>query len=249
MMTKKTIVLSFALFLFFLLWTMPARTVIHWLPDSIPFKATGISGSIWSGHAASISINRQSVTDVEWLVNPLWFFTGKVGGSINIKDPSIKAEGAWRLGLDQTLYLSDMSLTIDAERLASYLPFKGVVLQGDVRADIQSVTFHPQVGPSDLEAKIYWLKGSASIAGPVVKLGNFTLLAQSQDDNTIKLTLQKAQNSLDAQGDILIRWNKDIALNISVTEQVPEQLQSTIAFLKPDNKGRRQLQMTIPFKR
>jgi general secretion pathway protein N len=247
-MNKKIIISGILLWLFFLVATLPARLVLHWLPANLPITASGVDGTLWRGQAAVITVNRQTVTNVEWGLNPLWLFTGKIGGSISIDDPGISAEGGWRLGFDQTVYLSDMTVTVEAQRLSGYLPVKGIALEGKVRADIESLAYHPKSGPFDVEARLYWLKSAAAIAGPVIKLGNFTLKAQSSEDGAVRLTLQKAQNLLDAQGDILIRWNKDITLNLSVTEQVPEQLQSTIAFLKPDNKGRRQLQMTMPFK-
>ncbi len=248
-MTKKTVSIAIFLFLIFLLATFPARTALNLLPESVPLAATGVGGSIWSGHAASLSINRQSLNDLEWTMNPLWLLTGKLGGSMLLNDARVSAEGNWRMGFDQTLYLSGASIKLTAAQLAPYLPMRGVVLEGDIRADIESLEFHPEQGPADVEATLYWLKGAASISGPVIKLGNFTLKAQSQDDHQIEVALQKSQNLLDAQGKAIVTWNKDITLDISVTEQVPEELKSTIAFLKPGENGRRQLQMTVPFKR
>lgn len=248
-MTKKNVTITVLLFIFFLLATFPARTAFNLLPESVPVTATGVSGSIWSGHAASLTMNRQSLTDIEWSINPLWLLTGKLGGSMNVADSKLSAVGGWRLGFDQTVYLSSVSVTVDASKLAPHLPMRGIALEGDIRADIESLEFHPEQGPADVEATIYWLKGAASISGPVIKLGNFTLKAESQDNQQIDITLQKSQNLLDAQGKILVNWNKDIALDISVTEQVPEQLKSTIAFLKQGDNGRRHLQMTVPFKR
>lgn len=246
-MTKKNTTIAVLLFLFFLLTTFPARTAFNLLPDSVPVAATGVSGSIWNGHAASLTMNRQSLADIEWSINPLWLLTGKLGGTMNVDDSKLSAVGGWRLGFDQTLYLSGVSVNIDASKLVPYLPMRGIVLEGDIRADIESLEFHSEQGPAEVFATVYWLKGAASISGPVIKLGNFTLKAESKDKQQVEITLQKSKNLLDAQGKILVNWNKDIALDISVTEQVPEQLKSTIAFLKQGDNGRRQLQMTVPF--
>ncbi|WP_144392272.1 type II secretion system protein N [Pleionea sediminis] len=248
-MTKKTLFLSVLLFLIFLIATVPARTVVNLLPESLPVKASGISGSLWSGSAASLQINRQGISNVEWSLNPIWLFTGKIGGSISMDDDNVSADGGWKVGFDETLYLSNMNVKLPADKLSGYLPMQGMRLSGDFRLEINNLSFNEVEGPKDVSANIYWMKGAASIAGPIIDLGDFTLAAESKDDSKIEIVVKPSKNVLDAQGSAVVNWPEDVALDISVTENVPEQLKSTIAFLKKSDNNRRTLQMTLPLRR
>ncbi len=248
-MSKKTIFLSLLLFVVFLIATVPARTALGLLPDSVPVKASGVSGSLWSGSAASVQVNRQTVSNVEWSINPFWLLTGKLGGSVELTGNDATAVGGWKMGVDQTLYLNGMQVDFPANRVSGFLPMKGMALEGDFRAEIDSLSFNQATGPQGVSATLFWLKGAASIAGPVIDLGDFTIAAKSKDDKTIELVLKPSKNALDAKGKATIRWPQTIELDISVTEEVPDELKSTIAFLKKADNNRRTLEMTLPLKR
>ncbi|NVJ59072.1 MAG: type II secretion system protein N [Gammaproteobacteria bacterium] len=248
-MSKKSIVLYFIAFVVFLLMTLPARTFFNLLPDNLPLSVSGIAGSLWSGRAAAITVERQTISDVEWTFNPLWLLTGKLGGSVKAESSDLTVEGGWRLGFDETFYASDLNIKLDAAKLAHFMPIRGMELGGDIRADIASASFSNEHGPQDVNATLYWLKSTASIAGPEVKLGNFTLAANSQEDKSILVELKPSKNLLDAQGNATIRWPETIDLDLSVTEEVPESLQSTIAFLKKAPNNRREFKTSLPLRR
>ena len=249
MMNKKTYLYAIVFFLVMLLLTLPARTALSLIPASNNFSIAGASGSIWSGHAASIQVNRQTLMDVNWGINPIWLLTGKLGGSVSVNDPGVTINGGWKVGLGNTLYLDDMQIRLPAKKVVPLLPMKGVALEGDFRIDIEHLSFNQQQGPQDVDATLYWLKSAASIAGPIVKLGNFTLTAKSQEDGRIELLVKPGKNKLDAQGSAIVTWPNSIALDISVTENVPDQLKSTVAFLKKADNNRRTLKMTLPLNR
>ena len=89
-MSVKRFLGLFLLFIFFLIATTPARWVVQtFMPENADIRLSGITGSVWSGHAESVAIQRQSIKDVSWTINPLVLITGGIGGSVDIKDKVI----------------------------------------------------------------------------------------------------------------------------------------------------------------
>jgi len=248
-MSKKTIFYSILLFIIFLVATIPARTALNWLPESLPISMTGVSNSLWSGDAASVQIERQSVSSVSWTINPLWLFTGKLGGSLSVDDPELIVKGGWRIGFDRTFYFSDLTMKVPAERISQFIPTKGLTLDGDLRLDIRDGYFHPEQGPQEIDATAYWLKGAATLSGQSVKLGNFTLEALSNDKGQIDIQFKPTKNVLDVKGKAVVNWPSDVDIDLTVTENVPASIQKPLQFFKKVDGNRREIKMKLPLNR
>ncbi len=248
-MNKKWIAVSIIVFFIFLLATLPARVAVKWLPPEAGVNAVGVSGTLWSGNAANVSIKQQSVDGVTWALNPFYFFTGKLGGTLHVNNQDIKGKTDFAVNMEKQIHLSNSNFTFDAATLSTYLPIKTVSLSGKIRTSINDITFSEANGPQHVDATIYWLKSQIAFAGQEVKLGQFTVEATSQADNSVLLSLKPTKNTVDAKGSAVLKWPQQIELDLSVSEQVPEALKQSIMFLKKADNNRRTLQMTIPLSR
>jgi len=248
-MFTKLRLFYFLLFIFFVISTLPARTALSFIPNSVGLKANGVSGSVWNGSAASLFLRGQSINNVEWSINPFYIFTGKVGGSVVIDDSRAEIDGSWKAGFDGTLYADNLFVKMNAEHIEAFLPMRNVKLQGNILAEINELAFSQEQGPLALDAKINWNNSAASIAGPMISLGNFSFMAEQTESNQTRLLALPSKNLVDLKGQLIVNWPSTVNVDFSMTEDVPEQLKSTIAFLKKGDDGRRVFQAELPLRR
>ncbi|NVJ49195.1 MAG: type II secretion system protein N [Gammaproteobacteria bacterium] len=248
MLNKKFFFYSL-LFIIFLLATLPARTALNLLPSNLGLSAKGVSGSIWSGEAASVSFNRFTVNNLVWSINPLHLFTGKIGGGVTLENEQMQVAGDWKIGFDSAVYLSDVEADVSAKMIEPYLPMRGTRIEGDLKLQLETLEFDPEQGPMAVAGDIQWRKAAASIMGPLISLGDFSLRAETSAPGVVELVALPAENVVDLQGSMTLTWPSMLAVDISVTESVPESLQSTIAFLQQGPQGRRVFKQELPLRR
>jgi general secretion pathway protein N len=90
---KKLVALGIGAFLILGLITLPASAVLSFFhPPGVTLA--GISGSIWKGRAQAVRSGTTHVGSVEWALNILPLFTGKVGADVRVTRPDGFAQGS-----------------------------------------------------------------------------------------------------------------------------------------------------------
>jgi general secretion pathway protein N len=81
---RSLVALGIGAFLVFALWTLPARIALGWLapPD---MSTAGVSGTLWKGRAEVVQSRDTLVGGVEWDVNVLALFTGRLSADVKLK--------------------------------------------------------------------------------------------------------------------------------------------------------------------
>jgi general secretion pathway protein N len=77
------VALGIGAFLLFALVTLPARVVLS-LFDPPGVSVSGVSGTIWNGRAQAVRAGNTHVGSVEWKLNILTLFTGKLGADVKV---------------------------------------------------------------------------------------------------------------------------------------------------------------------
>ena len=246
---KRIIGILVLVFVISLLVTAPARVIVSFLPKTASVKLAGIEGSIWNGRVANLSIKRESYSNINWTLNPLLLLTGKLGGQFTLDESRVDASGEWRAGFDSTVSVLNASFATPANELAPMLPYKGVALEGDIRLEVEQASFNETTGPSGVIAQAYWANSAVGLTGNPVGLGNFVLDIASNDEQAIIITAKPSANQIDLRGQATMIWNKEVALNFTVKEDVPQSLRSATNFLKKTPDKRRALEMKVPLNR
>src|SRR5262245_42983650 len=71
-------------FVVFALWTLPARIALGWLaPDDM--STAGVSGTLWKGRAEVVQLRDTLLGGVEWDLNMLALFTGRLSADVKLK--------------------------------------------------------------------------------------------------------------------------------------------------------------------
>jgi general secretion pathway protein N len=90
---KKLVALGIAAFLLFALVTLPASVVLSLIhPQGVTLS--GVSGSIWNGRAEAVRAGTLNVGSVEWNLDVLALFTGKLGANVKVTRSDGFAQGA-----------------------------------------------------------------------------------------------------------------------------------------------------------
>ncbi|HKS59113.1 MAG TPA: type II secretion system protein N [Steroidobacteraceae bacterium] len=111
---KKVIALGIGAFLLFALVTLPAATVLSFYhPPGVTLA--GVSGTIWKGRAQAVRSGNMHVGSVEWNLNVLALFTGKLGADVKVTRSDGFAEGSIAVsGARVTMHKLNASLPLSA---------------------------------------------------------------------------------------------------------------------------------------
>jgi general secretion pathway protein N len=114
----------------------PARIAYRWAapPD---FAASGITGTVWQGGAAAVSVRGILLHDVSWRIKPLRFFTAKAAYQVKATPVSGFAEGIVALGFGGTVTVSDLVASLSLPMLAEVLNIRG--LNGDASLEFERI--------------------------------------------------------------------------------------------------------------
>src|ERR1044072_3350531 len=93
---KKTwplVALGIGAFLLFALVTLPASAVLSFFqPPGV--SLSGVSGTIWKGRAQAVRSGNLHIGSVEWSLDVLALFTGKLGADVKVPRSDGLAEGS-----------------------------------------------------------------------------------------------------------------------------------------------------------
>lgn len=181
------IIAGLTAFVFFLVAYLPAKQVIGriTLPDNVAIS--GISGSLWDGHARTVIANGLSVDNIAWTISPWSLLIGDLNGHVEAGDlrdaNSIAFKGPFSLDVFSMQH-------IESEGFLLYLPVDRVLAQvqlplpvnagGRFRVRLASLSFGP--GCDALSGTGDWLNATvAGTQGPI-DFGNYTATLRCEDD-------------------------------------------------------------------
>ena len=173
------IIAGLAAFVFFLVAYLPAKQVIGriTLPDNVAIS--GVTGSLWNGHARSVTANGLSVDNMAWDINPWSLLLGNLSGHVEAGDlrdaNSIAFKGPFSLDLFSLQH-------VESEDFLLYLPVDRVLAEvqlplpvdagGRFRVRLDALSFGPNC--QSLSGTGDWLNAFvAGTQGPI-DFGNYS---------------------------------------------------------------------------
>ncbi len=195
---RRGLLLGFAAYLLFMVFSAPASWAVSFLQNRIPgLQLVATEGSLWSGRAKQLYFQGQTVTDPTWSWRPLALLLGRV---------EYRLQGIWsgepaslRVGASLTgsTYLADVSAKATSQTLSADLLPKNVMLQGQMIMELEKVELSSQGMLPILHGQIRWLQ--AEVNSPMqLQLGNVLLeLAPGDQKTNGKLTAEGGQLLID----------------------------------------------------
>ena len=251
---KKWFILGaffFVSYLVFIVSTLPLALIINHseLPKSVTIQA--VSGTLWKGEIAQITIDKQVINEVETQLNfwSLFTLTPKVDltfGSDVLNGP----QGKLTLAVSQsTLQLSDVSIFLNANAIANKISLPvPITAKGEVELQLSDMTIALDTYQcSDVKGQVHWTRASVIAMDNNVKLGKLSADLDCEKGKLLVKFLSKNDIGLNFSAFVSVKGQK-VNINgngyLKPGVNFPTQLKLVLPFLgKPDAKGRYRLKL------
>jgi len=113
----KIILISIALYLFFLIANLPANIGVSALNLPVNVKLTSVSGTIWSGKVQNLKYSGIDLGTVSWKLQPLYLMTGAVAANVSMIKNQQHINTWAKLSLSGKLELEETRFSINLSSL------------------------------------------------------------------------------------------------------------------------------------
>jgi hypothetical protein len=232
----------------FTLATFPAGTALRWLaPPGL--AAAGVTGTLWSGAAASCSVNGFTVESLRWRVRPLPLLLGRVTAEIDARIPDGFVSGVVTASRSAVRF-SDLRGATSLPALAGMLPIKG--MRGQASADIAELALEdgwPTTVVGQLKlAGLETLPLIPDGSGSLLALGDYTVTFRPAPPGALAAEFVDNGGPLEVSGSLNMDDTRNYTLDALIEPRAgaPEALVEGLKVMtaEPDAEGRRRLSLT-----
>lgn len=250
-------IFAVVVYLFFLVSNLPASIAVSFISDNPQLKRqlqiSAVSGSIWSGSAASVQVAGLNLGRVKWDLNLLPLLLGEVNAYINFNNAAgsaglISGSGTVAVSLGGEISLTKFSAAFSIDALAPLMYGMPARFGGDVRLHIYEMTL---LQGKRINIKSRTVISNASLVSPQ-KINYGDVLVQSSAQalgSHFILTDQGGPLILD--GKIKLKGNGIYALNfgLGARDSASSDLANGLRFLgQRDSTGKYHYKMNAKLK-
>ena len=220
----------------FLLASAPLALVFNYLELPKNIEVRGVSGSVWQGEIAQLTVNNNSIDQVKMEVS-FWSLFGLTPTiQVNFGNAMLAGpEGKFTLSVSSELVtLNEVEIFVSANNIAKQLPLPiPVAAQGNVELYISSISFVVDQPLSCVQAQgdVTWLRAGVVALENNIKLGKFMV------------DISCAKGNLHAK----VNPKNNLGLSFNAVLALPSQKPSGQGFLKPGAKFPTELKSALSF--
>ncbi len=232
----------------FTLASFPAGTALRWFAPS-GLTAAGVTGTFWSGSAASCSIGGFTAESLRWRVRPTSLLLGRIAAEIDARIPDGFVQGVVTAS-GSAVRFSDLRGGTSLLALANVLPLKGMRGQASVALDELVLengwpaTIVGQLKLAGLETAPLIPDGSGSL----LPLGDYTITFVPAPPGALAAQFVDDGGPLEVSGQLNMDDTRTYTLDALVEPRAgaPESLVEGLKLMtaEPDAEGRRRLNLT-----
>lgn len=201
MKSIRYILFAFVVYVVFLFMTFPANTVYaYWketMGEEVPFSASQLDGSIWSGKAIEVRVGTKQVKSVSWQFHPFKLFLGRVelGWEFEVDDGYGKGVIGRRLMGD--LYLNDVEAWVPMSEISQMANLQALRPAGSLSVNMQQISLNQQSLTAAI-GNIEWNSAELTLLS-AISLGDLQIRFEPADDG-VKGVLSDQGGPLQADG-------------------------------------------------
>lgn len=232
--------LCLVVYFIFLIVKLPAVHVLSKIPLPQGVNVSGISGTIWHGHAKRAQVNGLPINDLNWSLSFFPLLLGEM--SLDIKAGNIRQVDQ----ISATGWISFSGQRLQAENILAYVPSNLVIsllplpipIQADGRFKVQLNEVDYETGCRTFSGKGQWLNANFSGATGVIELGNFDADLSCQDGNVVLNVKQPNSFGLTAKATIPANMQFKIEGRFKPDPNLPKEVHQAAQFFgKTDADG------------
>ncbi len=204
-MKKRYFILSAILaYLVFLIALVPAAPVLALVQNYVPaFSVQGVSGSLWTGKAATISINHQhTLTSNSWQFNGWRLFLGELSLDLTSQYQQRLLSTELALQLSGQLTARDIKASISAATLAQLAQLPLAELGGEISLQFERLVWKASQVPRAIGI-LRWHNASITVA-ETADLGNVSIVLTEGVAQPVlaRISNQGGQIKLDGEANV-----------------------------------------------
>lgn len=230
-----------ALFLVFLVLTLPARHVLGWAGGG-QLAAQGIEGTPWRGRVQQIAVQQTGVGPVVWQLRPAALLMGRLEYQLFVQSGAGGGELRAGRGLFGAPYVRAARLSLPAAELARQLRLNLVSLGGDFLVDIDTLRLSGG-WPGELAGAVRW-QGARLVQPQRMALGDLRMQLELRGGNIVGV-LGDDGGPLELGGEFTLGQDRRYRLEALLKPRAgaEQPLRDALQLLgNPDAQGRYRLQ-------
>lgn len=215
------VVLGLLAYLLFLVWTFPAERAAALIRTKAPqLQLAGVTGTVWSGRAATLQYQGQRLSRFKWQFQPLALFTGRAQFAIAFDGEGRSGRADVGLSLDGSVVAQAVTAQLP---IAELTPLFGVPvsLSGLIEVKLDELTVANDKIQS-AQGEVQWR--DAAVTSPVAQpLGAFSAQLTTEAAG-IKAQLRDEGGPLQLDGTVRLINDGSYQFSAKVAVRDPQQV-------------------------
>lgn len=229
-----------------LLVLLPAEPVLEWgaprlQEQGLTVAASGLEGSVWSGEAATLSVNEAPVGRAEWDLSPWSMLLGRIGAHWRVQPQGGYLSGDLTATAGQ-LRLTDMEGRLPAAQVMGYAPALPVQIEGEISTRMERLVLS---GTAIGEASGTLVWHDAAVTSPMeMPLGDLRVELSTAADGNIVGDVGDAGGPLEVAGEVVLspEGTYRLELNLGTRSGASQELEQALGMLgRPGPGGKHRL--------
>lgn len=248
-MSKVSRIVLVFIFLGALAWALvanaPARLALAYANNFFPdLYASGVSGTVWQGKAASMLIRLNGTVHdlgkVSWGLSKWPLLWGDVNVKVKTVQAEMKTDFKAQINLvSKNANIKDMVFTVPASMVRQYSPLP-FTMKGILDGRVEQAYWQDQT-LSDAKGNVVWKDAVVNIGSGDQALGDFLTEFKNLDDQSLLLDISELKGHLGLNGQITLAADQrsyQADVSFKPDEQLDGQLKMMLSQLgSPDSQG------------
>jgi len=239
MRTRHYILTGIIAYFVFLIATVPAAPIIGLYKDHMPVTISNVSGTLWSGHASTVTTkNNLILKNVEWSFLPWRLLLASIAISVDAEFNNNPIHTRLSTGISGNLSVDDLDMKLDAADIASLVSLPLGELSGKFQLYIDNAYIEQGLVPR-VNGTLTWNQASVTVAESA-DLGNVSVLIHENDESPLSASISNKGGHLSLKGTFTTTAQGDYSLQLSMKPNATasSNLSSSIAmFAKKQGNG------------
>jgi hypothetical protein len=207
-------------------WNAPARLAYdHWLRAIVRPARVGVDhvrGTIASG-SADVAFQGYGLGNVNWHVDALSVFTGKLRIDVSVTDPDLQSRGSVAVGFGSDIALRDLRGHMGIDKLRDFFPGQGLMrdLVGTVAWTFKRVDIRDGL-PKYAQGELLW-QGAGTNAPERLALGDLRVSVTTDTHGVIKGAFGDSGGALKLTGQATLEPDGNYRVNLGLLATGPAQ--------------------------
>jgi general secretion pathway protein N len=244
-MKKRYFIISGIIaYLVFLIISVPAAPVLSQLQRYIPaVSIQGVSGSLWNGRAAAITINQQYTLDnTGWNFSGWRLFKGEVSAKINTHYQQQAVSGNFDIHPSGKITAHNVNASMEAATLAQLARIPLAELSGSISLKIDQLEWQPGQVPR-ASGRLQWNSAAVTVS-ETARLGDIVITLTENKRSPLQASISNRGGEIKLEGEANVSedGNYSLKLNMLPDKNASRNVRSSLSMIaKPMPNGSFQL--------